>query len=360
MYLKIRKLFEGWHEKKIVWLFLTSGFLLILAGLPKELWIFPILNALFETNIEVVDKINYILLGITMPIGMILIATGLWFYFKTRNKIKKLNMVQIRHSSIESVSFSKISSEMSDYNVEVYSLNQLEELKSANQSSLYHALREQEKVVQKILSRLDDSSDVVVSYFGLAHIPLIILLGYQMSDKSSVSFFEWNQNKLSWDEVQKSTKEFPRLLETREHHQSAEDTKEIIIKIGLTYPISNSDLMGLNLEGLNCYYLHLNPTHRNAIVSNEQLEAYKEQFRMLLDEINQSFPKLIRIHLFYSGQPSLAYRLGSAITQRMDKEIIVYNYVGSVYPKYNWAINLKKVDQPIKIKITGDELSGHV
>ncbi|MCS0543254.1 SAVED domain-containing protein, partial [Aeromonas veronii] len=125
-------------------------------------------------------------------------------------------------------------------------------------------------------------------------------------------------------------------------------------------PIPNSDLSGLNLEGLNSYYLHLNPTHRNAIFSIEQLEAYKKQFRNLLDKINQSYPKLKRIHLFYSGQPSLAYRLGSAITQRMDKEIIVYNYVGTSYPKYNWAINLKKVEQPITVNITGDELSGNV
>lgn len=361
-YEKFKKLFKGWHEKKIVLLLLTTGSAAILAGIPRELWIFPIANAIFHTDFEnSVEEVNYLLLSITTTIGLTLIILGIWFYFKTREKIKKLNMIQIRHSSIESIGFSKINNDMSDYNVEVYTINQVEEFKNLNKSNLYHALREQEKQVQKVLSRIGDSSDVEVSYFGLAHIPMVMLLGYQMADKASVSFYEWDQNKLIWEGIQENTKRFPPLLEKEDTTiQAVEETREVVIKIGLTYPIPNSDLAGLNLEGLNWFYLHLEPTHRNAIISKEQLNTYKQQFRQLLDKINQMYPHLKRIHLFYSGQPSLAYRLGSAITERMDKEIFVYNYVSSSYPKYNWKINLKKVGQPISVGIIGDDVNGNV
>lgn len=346
---KVVNYFKGWQEKKILTIFLTTGSVIALAGVPK--WYNSMFDAVLKTNLAAShDEIHYPL----VVIGAVLMFVGFWFYIIIKRTEKKLNMIQIRHLSIESVGFSKIASEMNNYNVEVVTLNQLEELKEVNKDNLKHALWEQEKLVQNILNRLHGSSDLEVSYFGLAHIPLMILLGYQIADKSSVKFFEWNQNKFLWDEIQSNSKAFPALVEEENLQQSVEETKEVIIKVGLTYPIQDSDLLGLDLDGLNSFYFHLEQPHRNAIISVEQLEKYKQQFRGLLDKINQMYPQLQRVHLFYSGQPSFAYRLGSAITERMDKEIIVYNYVGTSNPKYNWAINLKKPGKPITVFLTGD------
>jgi hypothetical protein len=351
----IAKFLKGRHEKKIVWIFIATGSTLILVNIPQQYWYYPVIDAIFKTKFtNSVNEVNYLLLFITLPIGLLLMGTGLWFHFKTRQKAKKLHMLQIRHTSIESVGFSKISDEMDDYNVEILPLNQLEELKTFSKENLEHALREQEKFVQRISNSLDGSSDKEVAYFGLAHIPLMILLGFQIADKSSVKFFEWNQGKLRWDEIGSNNNVFPSLIEEEELLQSPEETKEVVVKIGLTFPIPNSDLTGLNLDGLNSFYLHLDPPHRNAIIGVEQLDTYKEEFRRLLDKILQKYPNLQRVHLFYSGQPSFAYRLGSALTERMDKEIIAYNYVGSSNPKYNWAINLKKPGKQISILVTGD------
>lgn len=145
----------------------------------------------------------------------------------------------------------------------------------------------------------------------------------------------------------------PLKIEKNDSKQGAEDT-EVVVKIGITYPIPDADLSGLHLDGFKSYYLHLKHPHRNAIVCLEQINEYQKQFRHVLDEINQTFPHLERIHLFYSGQPSLAYRLGSTISPRMDKDIWVYNHVGVANPKYNWAINLKKIGNLLNIKIKGE------
>jgi len=263
-------------------------------------------------------------------------------------------MVQIQHSSIESANFTSIDKNLEDYKVEQHFLNQVDEMKIINEENLQHALREQVKAVQRISNSLHGSSDVEVAYMGLAHIPLIILLGYQLADKSNVTFFEWNQNKLTWQEIKNMNGHYPKLLlEKEDTLQSVEETKEVIIKIGITYPVANADLSGLHLDGLNRYYLHLNPTHRNAIINSEQLNEYQRQFRQLLDHINQTYPNIEKIHLFYSGQPSLAYRLGSSISPRMDVEMWIYNHVKDSNPRYPWAINLKKPGQSITLNFTG-------
>lgn len=364
---KITNFFKGWHEKQIAKLIVGTGCTLVLAGITQDLWsgiVKQLINEILHTKLNISENasIDYVFLGITLPLGILLICLGIWFHLKTKEKTKKHTMVQLRHSSIESTNYTKINMDLSDYNVEKFPLNQSEELKTTiNRESLIHALREQDKVVQRTLSRLDGGSDVEFSYLGLAHVPLVFLIGYQMADKSDVNFFEWNQNKSSWNQIESKKVEFPPLhIQKNENVQKTEETEDIVLKIGVTYPIPDSDLEGLNMEGFNSYYMCLDPPHRNAIISTEQLHAYQKKFRDLLDEINKRYPNRKRIHLFYSGQPSLAYRLGSAISPRMDVEIWVYNHVFSSYPKYKWALNLKKNGHLIDARIIEGELNPNV
>jgi hypothetical protein len=355
----IKKYFKGWFEKRIVWSLIAAGVAILLAAFTQPWWqeiVIALLNKYLHLNIEDSNvKVNYFLLLLASVVAFTLIRTGVWFHFKTKEKVTKKTMVQICHSSIESVGYSKIDKDLTDYVVEPYHLNQVEELKKPNEPNLKHALREQEKFVQKVLNRIGGSSDVDLAFLGLAHIPLMVLLGFQLANKASAMFFEWNQNELLWEEIEDSIVENqPLLLDKSIHKQDTQITKDVIIKIGVTYPIEDWQLSGLNLENLNSYYLHLEVPERNAVTNVKQLNQYQQKFRGLLDEINQTYPLLERVHLFYSGQPSLAYRLGSAITSRMDKEMWVYNYIASSSPKYPWAINLRKDGQPVSLKFTGE------
>ncbi|KGR73632.1 hypothetical protein [Ureibacillus manganicus] len=132
--LNIKKLFKGWHERKIALLLIGTGSVIAIAGFPKEWWmnlLFPLINYVFHTNIDIPDivSIDYLLLLIAVPIGIGLMLFGVWFYFKTKEMVKKRTMLQIRHSSIESVDYSKVDVDLSDYNIEPYPILQTEELK---------------------------------------------------------------------------------------------------------------------------------------------------------------------------------------------------------------------------------------
>lgn len=343
-------------EKKIASSMITMGLLIIGQAFSVNFWenlLFDLYNALFDRNIPTSnDSVKYGYIIVSTIVGGALMVWGFRFYFTTRDKEKTNSMVVIQHSSIEAVSYAKVGDDLSDYKIDPYTLNQTEELKIMDNATLNHALREQDKIVERISKRIDGSVDVEVAYLGLAHIPLVMLLGYQLSDKISPMFYEWNQNKWNWEQIKSKPNHEIEILHLTERNtsQNTETTKEVVLKIGVTYPIGEEDIQELQLENLNSYYLRLDPHKRNAITSLEQLQSYKNTFRTLLDQINQRYPYLETIHLFYSGQPSLAYTLGSSISSRMDVDILIYNHVRIENPKYKWAIKLPKKDRPYQLK----------
>lgn len=357
-----KKIFKGWYEKKVSMICVGTGSALVMGGISQNWWMsfaVSIVNENLHTNFPIPDAVS-VDYFVIYP-GILLMVFGALYHLLTREKTKKHNILKIMHSSIESVSYSNIDKDLSDYNIEELKISQSEELKSIDKQNLHHALREQEKVVTKILNRIDGSSDMEFAYLGLAHVPLVFLFGYQMADKSNGIFFEWNQNKTIWEEIKNKRGRFPQLfVERTDLIEEKSVATDVVIKIGITTPITNADLAGLHLEGVNSYYMHLEPPRRNVVVSLEQLQEYKKEFRELLDEINRSFPNLKKIHLFYSGQPSLAYHLGSAISPRMDAEVLVYNHVRQATPKYKWAINLKKAGQPVDIHIIEEGVQANV
>lgn len=356
-----RKWLKGRFDRKIISMMIGTG--LLVTSSPFILnWIDVVLSFLKIANNLTGNKDSKDNTILAVCVGFVLIGIGLilLYFMKRKEKTKKHSLLQLNHSSIESAVYNNMDEVFSEYNIDVFPLNQAVEMKELSIPNLQHALREQEKTVEKVISRLNDVPNMEIAYLGLAHIPLVMLMGYQIADKAKCKLFEWNQNDFSWNSLREKSIYPPLFLIKEDTIQPIEETTEVIIRIGVTYPIPKTDLDGLNLEHLNSYYMHLETPRRNVIESIEQLNDYQKEFRLLLDEINQRYPKLEKIHLFYSGQPSLAYRLGSSISPRMDKDIWIYNNVKSAYPQYKWALKLGKVGDDYSPKIIEEGMTANV
>lgn len=362
MYKKSRK---GKFIRAIVWFLLTLGGTIMASPFFIGLWdvVLSALNIVDDITGSTNKDNNTLTHKIfTVVTGLSLVCLALLVLFKTRDKetVKKKNMLQINHSSLEFAVYNNMEDEFSEYNLDVITLNQTEEMKTLSITNLQHALREQDKIVGRTLSRLNNVPDMEIAYLGLAHIPLVMLMGYQIADKAKCKFFEWNQNNLSWTGLPEKSNYPPLLVEREDTIQSIEETTEVTVRIGITGPIPKTDLNGLNLEHLNAYYMHLKEPERNIVKSVDQINDYQKKFRLLLDELNQRYPNLKKIHLFYYGQTSLAYRLGSAISSRMDREICIYNNVKSANPQYKWALTLGKVGEDYSPKINEEGMTANV
>lgn len=357
----VKKYFSGFFEKKVTLNVIRIGSTLVLAPFTTNFLIeitISLINHYLGTDIKISRKTEEVSDAIQwggMILGTLLILGALVFYlYSEKKKEKRKALLQIAHSSIESVAYTNFDVDLDDYEIEQHKISLKEELKTPNKGNLGHAIRVQSKIVQEILQRADGRADIEASYWGLAHVPLTFLLGYQMADKLNTSFYEWNQDELKWNKVKEKNTSHPDLLVSKQLNQPREEVEDVVIKIGITYPIDDIALSGLGLEGTDSYYLHISPPERNAIVSEKQLNVYQSVFRKTLDEVNQSYPNLKKVHIFYSGQPSLAYRLGSCISPRMDKDIWVYNYNATSDPKYPWSISMKKEWDDVQIHVTGD------
>jgi hypothetical protein len=355
----LKKFFKGFWEKKVSWTLITAGIATLVSAFTENLFWYYIVSFLNETtdfHLVYKEKTTGIAMLVVQGIvGAFLIITGIIFYFKTRERNSFQTMVQVRHSSIEAVNYSEADIDLSEYHIEPFPIHLVDEIKNLSEDNLRYALREQEKIAKKINHRIDGTDKTELSYWGLAHIPLMFQLGYQVADKTNSSFFEWNQNRQRWEKIQESSKSFPPLLLSLDEPFDVTTQTEVVIKIGITYPVFDSSFENLGLDGTNRFNLQLETPKRNAIVSKQQIDEYKATFRDLLDTINKTYPAIKKIHIFYSGQPSLAYRLGSAISPRMElfEEVWVYNYLGG---KYNWKIRLDKIDNLVQAKLIGEDI----
>lgn len=288
--------------------------------------------------------------------GGCLVLGGAVFYLiinRSKDPQKTKQVARIEHVSIEVADFSRIPNEQRAATI-VHKIDQVDSMRHLSEMGINNALFIQKKEVNSILNRYqyDDVRPEVMDYYGLAHIPFTILLGYQIADKVKIGFYEWNQNKGDWFEIKNKMDSYQKLILDKNQIQNPRGVSEIILKVGMTTSVEDDHLSGLGLDGLDTYNLRLENPGRNHIVSLQQLQEYKVKVRDTLDKINRAYPNLKKIHLFYSGQMSFAYCLGSTFSPRMDPQIFVYNHVFGGYPRYNWVLPLKKAHEDIEAKLT--------
>lgn len=286
---------------------------------------------------------------ILISLGVLFALIYLLILFKFKENTKKNVNFLINHSSIETTAFKSFENEEIEENEEIF-LDQAKEMKILNKKNIKASIEKVNHFSNEVLSKTDRRKNLNVFYYGLSHIPLTILLGYQISNKIKVSHAEWNQDKSRWDLINRTSKEYPKLIADSSLNQTS-NIYDIVLKVEITTSISNSALeeLGLNLNPE--YSLYLESPKRNVIKYENQLQEYQRMFRETLDKINVENPEAKSIHLFYSGPPSLAFKIGSAISQRMDKEIFVYNFSNKETPKYKWYLKLTKSNEKIEFDI---------
>ncbi len=199
------------------------------------------------------------------------------------------------------------------------------------------AISEQLEIADEIRQLYKTSSNIELAYYGIAHIPLVFLLGFQLISRKSINLFEHDRRNNKWDLLQANTK-FPELI-VRNSLSNINDTgTDIVIKFGISYPIMDVDLDPIVPLATPIIELTLPSPKLDTVTNIEQLESYALSFRGVLDEIHNLRTKINRVHVFYAGPVSLAFRCGQMISPTIHPKVLVYNYFSRDEPKYRWGI----------------------
>jgi len=208
------------------------------------------------------------------------------------------------------------------------------------------AISEQQEKTNEIKQLYKTNPNLELVYYGVVHIPLVFLLGYQLNVRKPINIFEHNRGNNKWNLLQAATT-FPNLLVRGISDNTSNIDTDIIIKFGVSYPIIDSDLNQILTKSRSIIELTLPSPVPDAVRNVDQLEEYALTFRAMLDEIHNLSTPVNRVHVFYAGPVSLAFRCGQLISPTIHPKILVYNYFSQDYPKYKWGICVNtSVDSP--------------
>ena len=111
------------------------------------------------------------------------------------------------------------------------------------------ALLKQKEFVNDVHYIVERWDEPILHYEGIAHIPFVFLLGYQLSDKRDIVFSEWDENIRKWETLPQSVDQYPPLiLHSNLIGKPAQQTV-VAICVSLTEEIYPEQLKGLSVYG---------------------------------------------------------------------------------------------------------------
>ena len=201
------------------------------------------------------------------------------------------------------------------------------------------AVRRQWDLNARVTALLKRYPDARVAYYGLAHIPLLFMAGYHLSNKYPLNFFEHNRRNGKW-ELLKEDADGPELSIEGLPDRINSASGAVTLRLSISYEITSEIIAGLVPHPLADIHLRLPHPHLDPITSDKQLQAYSATFRTVLDAIHHYLPNAHSIHVFYAGPVCLALNCGRQVSKTIHPRLFVYNYLAQANPPYQWGLDI--------------------
>jgi len=177
--------------------------------------------------------------------------------------------------------------------------------------------------------------------FSLSPVPLVIHLGYLLSDRMEVQAFQYDRERHSWrwDEGQASDAD----LEIRSQgvpNDVISGSGDVVIRVSLSDIVNPRDTHFHVPTPLAEVDIDVGDPDRMWLRNAEQLVRLGREFRRVLKLIGQRCPDVRRVHLFVCAPTPACIELGRAINPRMTPPIELYEFHWQKDPKYEHVLTL--------------------
>lgn len=202
------------------------------------------------------------------------------------------------------------------------------------------AAEQQKIIVDEIIEK---SRDLIprFSVFSFAPIPLAIHLGFLLSDRVEVQYFQFDRENKSWSWRAAEEAEIDDNIQVA--GLPVEETNEPIevsIAVSLSAKISKLDIAEAAPDSKLTVDVFVDNPDVMWLQSPRQLSKLARVFRNTLSKIGSMAPRCSRIHLFYSGPTGGSIVLGQQINPRMNPPVELYQYSQHTTPRNTPAITL--------------------
>lgn len=201
---------------------------------------------------------------------------------------------------------------------------------------LPQAISEQDLILKKFISKKGE-----LSYYGIAHTPLIFRAGYIFGDQRKICLFHRKRSNDAvfeeWDTSPHINMWETSFKEVKEENKSCK-SKELIVAISTSLEIKDADIETLSNKKYHIIKFQTQTLNFDLIGNYDQAEILRKQILTKIRELVKQYD--IRcIHMLISSSVAFTFFLGTAFSFQHDPDIIVYHYENG---KYTWGLDMKK------------------
>lgn len=191
-----------------------------------------------------------------------------------------------------------------------------------------HAQRELVKQVKEKLEQRYEGEEVNhVSVFGLAPIPLLIQLGASIGDIRSADVYHRHRSieggTEGWSWSKRSPTDFLYII--KKPSRKRKQINHVVLNLSLSGTIHDEEINKVMSEKFDTYSLTVKTPNRNLIRTKKQLDLFKHEIGLLLQEVRQVYGKDCTVHIFPAIPNSVAIELGRCLLPKSDPKIHVYD-----------------------------------
>jgi transcriptional regulator with XRE-family HTH domain len=264
---------------------------------------------------------------------------------------KSRKLIAIRHQSMEQIPANAIKAwlpaDLQDCEYIEIHIDQCDLFQNGRLIEPYEAARRQRDLEQRVAALLALHPDAQLAYYGIAHIPLLFLAGYTLSNRRAIMLFENDRYRRSWDLLQR-TGATPQLQLSGLPADIERRQGDVVVRISISYRVTEDAVSEVIPEPLASIELGLDQPQLDAVTSEAQLWAYTRAFRTMMDQIHQYLPRATGIHIFYAGPPALAFAYGQHVSKTIHPRLVIYNFFGRDQPRYSWGFDfMNQIDSDL-------------
>jgi nucleoside phosphorylase len=269
---------------------------------------------------------------------------------RVERQVRDATLIAIRHQSMERFPdraiVSSLPPELADYSIEESVVDQSDLFIDGRLIDPLQAAQRQGNLDQRLDELLSKHGDAKVAYYGIAHIPLLFLAGYSLSNKRAIHLFDFNRRSRVWNLLQLGG-DIPTLKLSGLPARARRTKGDVVIRISISYEVTADAIAGVVSSPTASLHLHIEQPQLDIVTSEHQVQEYGRVFRSMLDGIHQKLPNATCLHLFYAGPPPVAFHFGQQISKTIHPRVIVYNYVAKDDPPYSWGLEVTaSIDAP--------------
>jgi hypothetical protein len=255
---------------------------------------------------------------------------------------KPRKLIAIRHQSMEQIPANAIQAwlpaDLRDCEYIEITIDQCDLFHNGRLIDPYEAARRQRDLEERVAALLVQHPDAQLAYYGIAHIPLLFLAGYTLSNRRAIMQFENDRYTRAWDLLQRM-KTTPQLYLSGLPADIERGQGDVVVRISLSYRVTADTVAEVIPEPLASIELGLDQPQLDAVTNEPQLWAYTRAFREMMDQIHHYLPRATGIHIFYAGPPALAFACGQHVSKTIHPRLVIYNFFGRDQPRYSWGLD---------------------